>query len=104
MSPQLLQIIFLWFQAHLSAWDLFGLFGQSMFMMRFIYQWIATERAKKSVVPEAFWYFSLAGGLMVLIYAVHLQNIPFMAGQGSGLIIYTRNVYFIQKHKRVANA
>ncbi len=87
----------------MRPWDVFGMLGQTMFMMRFIYQWIASERAKKSVMPDAFWYFSLAGGLMVLVYVIHLQSIPLILGQGSGLLVYSRNIYFIHKHKRIAN-
>jgi lipid-A-disaccharide synthase-like uncharacterized protein len=96
-------IVLSWLQAHMRPWDVFGMLGQTMFMMRFIYQWIASERAKKSVMPDAFWYFSLAGGLMVLVYVIHLQSIPLILGQGSGLLVYSRNIYFIHKHKRIAN-
>ena len=63
-----------WLQAHLNLWVLIGLFGQGLFMMRFLYQWIASERAKKSVMPEAFWYFSLGGGVIVFAYAVHQED------------------------------
>jgi len=69
--------------------------------MRFVMQWIASERAKQSVMPEIFWYFSLAGGLIVLIYAIHQQDIVFISGQGLGVFIYLRNIYFIHK-RRVA--
>lgn len=69
-------------------------------MMRFVVQWIASERAKQSVVPEIFWYFSLAGGLIVFVYAVHRQDLVFILGQGLGVFIYLRNIYFIHKRKR----
>ncbi len=66
-----------------------------MFSMRFIIQWIASERARASIVPEAFWYFSFCGGLMLFIYAIHRMDPVFILGQGIGLFIYSRNIYFI---------
>jgi lipid-A-disaccharide synthase-like uncharacterized protein len=84
-----------WLQTHVTAWVVLGLAGQFLFMMRFIYQWIASERAHASVMPEAFWYFSLGGGLIVFAYAVHQQDIVFILGQGLGVFIYLRNIYFI---------
>ncbi len=88
-----------WFHAHMNLWVLIGFFGQFMFMMRFVYQWIASERARKSVMPEAFWYFSLAGGAILFAYAVHKQDPVFILGQGAGLFIYMRNIYFIRRAK-----
>lgn len=93
-----------WVSAHLTLWTLLGFFGQSMFMMRFVVQWIASERARQSVMPEVFWYFSLSGGLIVLIYAIHQQDLVFILGQGLGLFVYIRNIYFIHKHKRALDA
>jgi lipid-A-disaccharide synthase-like uncharacterized protein len=93
-----------WLEAHLTLWTLVGLFGQALFMMRFIVQWIASERAKQSVMPEIFWYFSLGGGLIVFVYSVHQQDLVFMLGQGLGVFIYLRNIYFIRKRARAANA
>ena len=89
-----------WLNSHLTLWVLIGLFGQFMFMMRFVYQWIASERAKKSIMPEAFWYFSLGGGIIVFCYALHQQDIVFILGQGLGVFIYLRNIYFIWSHRR----
>ena len=94
-----LQPLFAWTQAHVDVWVLIGLCGQCMFMMRFVYQWLASERAQKSVMPHAFWYFSLAGGLIVLTYAVHKRDPVFILGQGLGIFIYLRNIYFIWRHK-----
>ncbi|MFY9288292.1 MAG: lipid-A-disaccharide synthase N-terminal domain-containing protein [Alphaproteobacteria bacterium] len=91
-----------WFVSQLTIWALVGFFGQTMFMMRFLLQWIASERAKKSVMPEVFWYFSLAGGLIVLAYAIHKQDIVFIFGQSLGVFIYTRNIYFIWRHRQPA--
>lgn len=78
-----------------------GLFAQLMFSMRFLIQWIATERARESIVPETFWYFSFVGGLMLLSYAIHRMDPVFIIGQATGLIIYSRNIYFIWQGKKV---
>lgn len=67
--------------------------------MRFFWQWIVSEKEKKSVIPIAFWYFSLLGSLFLLIYAVLRRDIVFMVGQSTGFIIYTRNLYLIHKEK-----
>jgi lipid-A-disaccharide synthase-like uncharacterized protein len=85
-------------------WVSFGLFAQSMFAMRFILQIIASERVKRSIVPETFWYFSFAGGTGLLLYAIHKVDPVFMLGQALGLGIYARNIYFILRHKRRGGA
>jgi lipid-A-disaccharide synthase-like uncharacterized protein len=71
-----------------------------MFSMRFIVQWIAAEKARASIVPEAFWYFSFAGGLLLLAYAIYRADPVFILGQATGLVIYARNIYFIWTNKR----
>jgi lipid-A-disaccharide synthase-like uncharacterized protein len=81
-------------------WISFGFLAQSMFAMRFVLQIIASERVKKSIVPETFWYFSFAGGTGLFLYAIHKVDPVFMLGQGLGLLIYARNIYFIWRHKR----
>ncbi len=81
-------------------WLGIGFTAQAMFSMRFIIQWIASERARQSIVPETFWYFSFAGGLMLFVYAVYRMDPVFMLGQGTGLLIYARNIYFITLAKR----
>ncbi|NJM34351.1 MAG: lipid A biosynthesis [Rhodomicrobium sp.] len=81
-------------------WLAVGFGAQAMFSMRFIIQWIASEKARRSVVPETFWYFSFAGGLMLFIYAIYRMDPVFILGQGSGLFIYARNIYFIIRSKR----
>ena len=81
-------------------WLSIGFGAQLMFSMRFLVQWIHSERARQSVVPEVFWYFSFVGGFMLLIYAIHRVDPVFILGQGMGLIIYSRNIYFIWKAKR----
>lgn len=76
----------------MSLWLGIGFLGQSLFFMRFFVQWIASERSRKSVVPKAFWYFSLMGGMTLLAYAVHQRDVVFMVGQATGLLIYARNL------------
>lgn len=78
-----------------------GFFGQAVFFMRFLVQWLATEREKRSVIPIAFWYFSIGGALLLLIYGILDRDPVILLGQSTGLFIYMRNLYFI---KRNANA
>jgi lipid-A-disaccharide synthase-like uncharacterized protein len=79
------------------VWLGFGLVGQAFFSARFLVQWIASERRKQSVVPVQFWYFSVGGGLMLLAYAIYRQDPVFILGQGAGLFVYARNLYFIRR-------
>ncbi len=81
------------------AWIGLGFFAQAMFMMRFMVQWIASERASESIVPVGFWYFSIFGGLLMLAYAIHREDPVFMAGQALGMLVYLRNLYFIHSPK-----
>lgn len=81
-------------------WIIVGFVAQFMFMMRFIMQWIYSERARRSIVPEVFWYFSLLGGALLLAYAIHRTDPVFIAGQSLGLLIYSRNIYFIWREKK----
>jgi len=76
-------------------WLTIGFAGQALFSMRFIVQWIKSERMRKSVVPLAFWYFSLAGGIALLAYALHRVDPVFILGQGTGIFIYLRNLWLI---------
>jgi lipid-A-disaccharide synthase-like uncharacterized protein len=87
---------------HLDFWLIFGFIGQLMFTMRFIVQWIASERKKESVIPVSFWYFSLAGGLIVLAYAIFRMDPIFILAYLPGNFIYLRNLYFIYKKERFA--
>lgn len=82
--------------------DLFmivGLIGQGMFSMRFIVQWLASERAGKSVIPFSFWIFSLGGSFLLLLYAVYRRDPIFILGQASNLLIYSRNIWLIKRGK-----
>ena len=82
-------------------WIGIGLIAQLLFSMRFFIQWIATETARASIIPEAFWYFSFFGGILLLAYACYRVDPVFMLGQADGLVIYSRNIYFIWLGKRV---
>lgn len=81
-----------------------GFAAQGLFSARFLVQWIASERAGKSVVPVAFWFFSTAGGGLLLLYAILRKDPVFIVGQAAGLVIYARNLYLIyrEKHRRGA--
>lgn len=81
----------------LDFWVLFGFLGQGMFTMRFIVQWIASEKRKESVIPVAFWYLSLGGGLILLAYAIRQMAPVFIVAYLLIPIIYSRNLYFIDK-------
>jgi len=80
-----------------TIWLGIGFLGQAMFFMRFLIQWIHSERQRRSVVPVAFWYFSVAGGAVLLVYAIYRMDPVFILGQGTGLLIYGRNLYFIHR-------
>ncbi len=88
--------------SNLSPWLIVGFVGQALFASRFILQWLASERAKRSVVPTAFWYFSLAGSSVLLAYAIHRADPVFILGQASGLGIYLRNLHLIRSGKLAA--
>lgn len=81
-----------------TIWIGIGFFGQAMFSMRFLVQWIASEKRKQSVVPLAFWYFSIAGGMILFSYALYRLDPVFILGQGLGLFIYGRNLWLIHRH------
>jgi lipid-A-disaccharide synthase-like uncharacterized protein len=85
------------------AWLAIGLAAQLLFTARFLVQWLATERARVSIVPEAFWYFSFFGGALLLAYACYRMDPVFILGQAMGLVIYSRNLYFIWLSKRVSS-
>lgn len=72
-----------------------GFGGQALFASRFIIQWLKSENERKSVIPIAFWYFSIGGGAVLLLYAIWRQDPVIMCGQGLGLFIYARNLYFV---------
>ncbi len=87
-----------------TLWLLIGFAGQALFSARFIIQYVKSEKQKKSVVPVSFWYFSLAGGLVLSAYAIHKMDPVFIVGQGVGLFIYFRNLHFINlERERLKN-
>ncbi|PWW02272.1 lipid-A-disaccharide synthase-like uncharacterized protein [Hoeflea marina] len=88
------------FVEQFDGWILLGFVAQAMFTMRFVVQWLASEKAKRSVMPVAFWFFSLAGGTLLFIYAIQRQDPVFIAGQGLGLLIYARNLMLIRGERK----
>jgi lipid-A-disaccharide synthase-like uncharacterized protein len=84
-----------------KAWMALGFLGQALFSARFLVQWIASERRRQSVVPVYFWYLSVAGGVILLGYAIHRRDPVFIIGQASGLVVYARNLYLIARHRRL---
>lgn len=84
----------------LNFWVAFGLLGQVCFSLRFIVQWIASERKGESVIPSAFWYFSILGSIILLSYAIYRKDPVFILGQSFGSVVYLRNIMLINKKKR----
>ena len=82
---------------NINFWVILGLFGQFIFFLRFFVQWIYSEKNKKSMIPFSFWYFSIGGAVILLIYAVHIKDIVFSLGQGLALLIYIRNIMLYKK-------
>ncbi len=83
--------------ASLDYWVLFGFMAQFVFFLRFIVQWFYSEKQKKSVIPISFWYLSIVGSIMILIYAIQRHDPVFIAGQFLALFIYVRNLMLQQK-------
>ena len=84
------------------VWIAVGFLGQFLFMMRFLWQWVQSERQQRSIIPIAFWYFSLAGGMTLFVYAVHRRDPVFITGQSLGLLVYARNLLLIGREKRTS--
>lgn len=84
------------------AWIFVGLAGQALFFVRFLIQWIASEKARRSVVPHAFWWFSIFGAMVLLSYALYRADPVFILGQALGVGIYARNLFLIRNEKRAA--
>lgn len=82
-----------------TLWLILGYLGQALFFSRFLVQWVASERAGRSVVPVSFWFLSLAGGLILLAYSIWRKDPVFILGQSCGALIYTRNLMLIRKEK-----
>ncbi len=82
-----------------AAWLAVGLAAQAMFSARFLIQWITSERRRASVIPPAFWYFSLAGGVLLLAYGVHRGEPVIILGQIFGIVVYARNLWLLHAAK-----
>ena len=82
-------------------WLLLGFAAQTLFNARFLVQWIASERAGRSVIPLAFWIFSIGGGVLLLIYALYRRDAVFIAGQAFGVFVYLRNLYFVLRERKL---
>jgi len=82
-----------------TFWLVVGFLAQASFSMRFLVQWIASEKMGKSVIPVAFWYFSILGGGGLLAYAIYRRDPVFILGQGFGLVVYVRNLILIKSPK-----
>jgi lipid-A-disaccharide synthase-like uncharacterized protein len=87
-----------------KIWLGIGFLGQGLFSARFLVQWLASERARRSIIPMMFWYFSLLGGVTLLSYAIYKQDPVFIVGQSFGLIVYLRNLWLIKTGRQKAEA
>ena len=87
------------FVANFDWWVILGFVAQLMFTGRFLIQWIESEREGKSVIPIAFWFFSIAGGLLLLAYALYRRDPVFIAGQAFGVFVYLRNLYLVMRER-----
>lgn len=88
------------FVARFDLWLVFGIVAQVLFAMRFVVQWIASERAGRSVMPVAFWFFSMAGGLLTLVYGIVRREPVIILGQVLSVFIYVRNLRLILRERR----
>lgn len=82
----------------LSPWTIIGFVGQGLFFSRFLVQWLASERQGRSTVPVAFWWFSIVGGLITLVYAAGNSDLPIALGQSVGMLVYVRNLMLLRKN------
>ncbi len=85
-----------------NRWLVIGFLGQFFFFLRFLFQWIASEKKKKSVVPHIFWHMSILGGVVLLIYSIHRRDPVFITGQALGLWIYFRNLWLIRRARDIS--
>jgi lipid-A-disaccharide synthase-like uncharacterized protein len=86
---------------YINFWLIFGFAAQFMFFLRFVIQWLYSEKKKESVIPISFWYFSIVGATMIFIYAIHIKDPVFIVGQSLAIMIYLRNLYFIKNKKNI---
>jgi len=83
----------------MNGWLILGFTGQLLFGLRFLVQWLCSERKKESYIPIIFWYFSIGGGIILLTYAIYRKDPVFIVGQSMGLIVYVRNLVLIYRKK-----
>ena len=100
LSSDLKEYLYDVFVAKFDLWVLFGLVAQVIFAMRFVVQWIASERAGRSVMPVAFWFISLGGGLLTLIYGLVRREPIIIIGQVLAVFIYLRNLMLIYRPRK----
>ncbi len=86
----------------MNLWIVLGLFAQFLFFLRFFVQWIVSEKKGESTIPVSFWYFSIAGSVLLLIYSIYRKDIVFILGQSVGSFIYMRNLILIYRKGRIA--
>lgn len=103
MLDSLLATVTSWLQDW-DVWIIVGFLGQLLFGMRFIVQWLTTEKLRRSVIPVTFWYFSIGGAAILLAYAIHREDPVFIVGQSLGFVIYARNLYFIYQERAADRA
>ena len=84
----------------MNGWVILGIIGQATFFMRFLVQWLASEKKGESFIPVYFWYLSLTGGIILFIYAIHIGDPVFTLGQSCGLLVYIRNLMLIFKNNK----
>src|SRR6476659_8537054 len=90
------------FVMQFDAWVALVFVAQALFSMRLLVQWIASERAGRSIIPTAFWLFSIGGGVLLFAYSLYRKDPVFIAGQGLGLFVYLRNLYFVMRERAEA--
>lgn len=83
-----------------TTWLIIGFAGQACFTSRFLVQWLASEKLKRSVIPTTFWHLSILGGVILLAYALYRSDPVFILGQATGILIYLRNLYFIRNEAK----
>lgn len=83
-----------------QIWIVIGFIGQTIFASRFLIQWIVSERASKSIIPNIFWWISIVGSIILLSYAIHKEDPVFIVGQSCGFLIYARNLYLIKRRNK----
>jgi lipid-A-disaccharide synthase-like uncharacterized protein len=85
-----------------TLWTAVGMVGQCIFGSRFLVQWLVSERSRRSVIPKAFWYLSIAGSMVLLSYAIHRRDPVFIVGEIGGFLIYVRNLVLLKKTAQAA--